>query len=97
MQDVIVAIKNLKERYPLLVNTHRPVRRDLFIAFENFLQCEIDIELKEVYSFSDGLSFLNYVLLSVSNKNIGLLIPPYRLDETRLEFEGLWQKLPGGY
>ena len=85
MQDVIVAIKNLKERYPLLVNT-RPVGRDLFIAFENFLQCEIDNELKEVYSFSDGLSFLNYVLLSVSNKNIGLLIPPYRLDETRLEF-----------
>jgi hypothetical protein len=83
MQDVIVAIQNLKERYPLLVNTYRPVRRDLFTDFENFLQCEIDSELKELYSFSDGLSFLNYVLVSVSNKNIGLLIPPYRLEETR--------------
>jgi len=86
MQDVIVAIKNLKERYPVLVNTYRPVRRDLFTEFENFLQCEIDSELKELYSFSDGLSFLNYVLVSVSNKNIGLLIPPRRLDENRLEF-----------
>jgi hypothetical protein len=86
MQDVIVAIRNLKERYPRLVNTYCPVRRDSFTDFENFLQCEIDSELKELYSFSDGLSFLNYVLVSVSNKHIGLLIPPYRLDETRLEF-----------
>ena len=86
MQDVIVAIKNLKERYPQLVNTYRPVRRDLFTEFENFLQCEIDSELKELYSFSDGLSFLNYVLVSISNKNIGLLIPPYQLEENRLNF-----------
>ena len=88
MQDVIVAIKNLKERYPKLVYTYRPVRSDLFAEFENFLQCEIDSELKELYSFSDGLSFLNYVVASVSNKNIGLLIPPYQLEENRLNFMG---------
>ncbi|WP_276365360.1 hypothetical protein [Chryseolinea sp. H1M3-3] len=86
MQDVIVAIKNLKERYPQLIDTYRPVRSDVFTEFENYLQCEIDSELKELYSFSDGLAFLNYVLVSISNKKIGLLIPPHELEENRLNF-----------
>lgn len=86
MQDVIIGIRNLKERYPNLVRTYDPVRKDSFAKFESFLQCEIDSELKELYSFSDGLSFLDYCLGSIWNKKVGQLIPPYQLEENRLEF-----------
>lgn len=86
MQDVIVAIKNLKDKYPKLIVIHRPIQTESVTEFENVLQCKIDSELKELYRFSDGLAFMDYVMSSVANKKNFRLFPPSSLNDTRLVF-----------
>ena len=86
MKEIIEKIQFLKNKYPAWVKVYDPVNEDSIKQMEETLRFKINDELRKIYLYSDGLSFLDYCIPGVANKEIGQLIPPYLFAEHRLEF-----------
>lgn len=73
MDKMFQKIEELVTKYPSHVKTYRPASLDSIIKTERILGYEINSSLKQIYEYSDGISFLDYALLSVGNEKMATL------------------------
>jgi hypothetical protein len=82
MKDVINKLEVLSKQYPEKIKKYDPVSESQILETERLLNIKIDSQLINLYTHSDGFSFLDYCLLSIANKKIGKLInQDYYFDE----------------
>ncbi|WP_133273651.1 SMI1/KNR4 family protein [Hymenobacter radiodurans] len=70
MQDIINRIKELAVLYPDDVALHPPAGELRIEFIESKLQTKLPAELIELYNFSNGFAFLNYVVVGLMNKRL---------------------------
>ncbi|QMU31230.1 SMI1/KNR4 family protein [Adhaeribacter radiodurans] len=74
MDKIINGIVALKKQYPQLIRTFPPVDSRMVKFVEEFLSIKLDEQLLEIYRYSNGLSFLQYALVGINNKQMGNLL-----------------------
>lgn len=78
MKDIIQEIKALISQYPDKLKSYDPIDAKSIEIYTNNLGFELDSDLKEIYLFSNGVSFFDYCLRGLGNKELGdLKIDPY--------------------
>lgn len=70
MQYIINRIKELAILYPDDVALHPPVEETSIEFIESRLHTKLPAELIELYKFSNGLAFIDYVVVGLMNKKI---------------------------
>ncbi|WP_158267560.1 SMI1/KNR4 family protein [Adhaeribacter arboris] len=74
MNKIIDEIIALQKQYPQLIKTFPLVNSRMVKFVEEFLSIKLDEQLLEIYNYSNGLSFLQYALVGINNKQMGSLL-----------------------
>src|SRR5688572_28827345 len=92
MNDIITKIEKLKKDFAKHIATYHPIDEKKIGEMGAYLGVKIDEDLKELYKYSDGIGFVDYVVFSISNKKIerlDLANTRQSLEQTnKLEFMG---------
>ncbi len=84
MKGIISKIEYLSEKYPEQISLYTPVSKKDLLMIERILNIQLDQQLKELYLFSNGMSFVDYCVSGINNKKILNLsdinshVTPYR-------------------
>ncbi len=84
MEDVIEKIKNLASKYPNHVTTYPSCDSIAIDEYESGIEFKLDSGLKKFFAYSNGISFLDYCIPGLNNKQIADLAKSNSYDP--LEF-----------
>lgn len=70
MIDVVERIEVLARKFPDQIKIYAPADKTIISKMEKLIGSNLDPVIRNIYEYSDGISFVTYALLSVNNNDI---------------------------